>query len=261
MLILNFLVIDLSTDLKDLAVKKLLLIKTLFISVFLHGCAAVQKQSAEEFELDTLSKKVSYAVGLNIARQFENLEFDLDYVALANAINDFQSGGAWRMTNDGIKATFEEVRKIKADKLKADELVQTEERLSKALLNLENSKKFHVANAIKEGVLTTTSGLQYKVLEEGRGSKPKATDMVTVHYRGRLLDGTEFDNSYDRAQPARVPVNKVIEGWVEALQLMNVGSRWELYIPPHLAYREGGALGVIGPNETLIFEVELLEIN
>ena len=115
-------------------------------------------------------------------------------------------------------------------------------------------------NAKKEGVKTLPSGLQYKVVKEGSGKSPKATDTVSVHYRGTLIDGTEFDSSIKRGEPAEFPVNRVIKGWTEALQLMKEGDKWMLYIPSHLAYGERGAGGAIGPNETLIFEVELLKV-
>lgn len=133
--------------------------------------------------------------------------------------------------------------------------------MKKAELTLEEGKKFLEENGKKSGITTTESGLQYKVLTEGDGAIPTATDVVRVNYRGRLLDGTEFDSSYTRGEPAEFPVRGVISGWVEALQLMPVGSKWELYIPSDLAYGPRGTQGgPIGPNATLIFEVELLDI-
>ena len=123
-----------------------------------------------------------------------------------------------------------------------------------------NAEKFIMENKNKEGVVTLPSGLQYKVLQEGTGRTPTATDTVSTHYRGTLLDGREFDSSYKRNEPTEFPVNRVIKGWTEALQLMKEGSKWMLYIPPHLAYGERGAGGLIGPNETLIFEIELLKV-
>jgi FKBP-type peptidyl-prolyl cis-trans isomerase FklB len=127
--------------------------------------------------------------------------------------------------------------------------------------NIKAGEEFLAANKVKEGVVTTESGLQYKVIEEGSGPKPSPTDNVTVHYKGTLINGEEFDSSYKRNQPATFPVNGVIKGWTEALQLMSKGSKWELYIPSEIAYGAQGAGGAIGPNEVLIFEVELLEIN
>ena len=120
--------------------------------------------------------------------------------------------------------------------------------------------KFLMENKNKEGVITLPSGLQYKVITEGTGRTPTATDTVSTHYCGTLLDGREFDSSYKRNEPTEFPVNRVIKGWTEALQLMKEGSKWILYIPPHLAYGERGAGGLIGPNETLIFEIELLQV-
>jgi FKBP-type peptidyl-prolyl cis-trans isomerase FkpA len=125
---------------------------------------------------------------------------------------------------------------------------------------LEKGEKFLAENKTKEGVKTTASGLQYKVLTEGSGKKPSATDTVVCHYRGTLLDGTEFDSSYKRNEPAEFPLNRVIPGWTEGVQLMNEGSKFQFFIPSKLAYGEHGAGGVIGPDETLIFEVELIKI-
>lgn len=127
--------------------------------------------------------------------------------------------------------------------------------------NLAAGEAFLEENERSEGVVTTASGLQYLVLHEGDGPRPKASDSVTVHYRGTLIDGMEFDSSYQRDEPASFPLQGVIPGWSEALQLMRVGSRYRLFIPPHLAYGERGAGLMIGPNATLIFEVELLEID
>jgi FKBP-type peptidyl-prolyl cis-trans isomerase FklB len=125
---------------------------------------------------------------------------------------------------------------------------------------IERAEKFLMENKAKEGVKTLESGLQYKVIKEGTGKTPKLTDTVSTHYRGTLLDGTEFDSSYKRNEPAEFPVSGVIKGWTEALQLMKEGAKWVLYVPPKLAYGERGAGGIIGPNETLIFEIELLKV-
>ena len=125
---------------------------------------------------------------------------------------------------------------------------------------IERAEKFLMENKAKEGVKTLPSGLQYKVIKDGDGKTPKATDTVVTHYRGTLLDGSEFDSSYKRKEPAEFPVNGVIKGWTEALQLMKEGAKWTLYVPPKLAYGERGFPPVIGPNETLIFEIELLKV-
>ncbi len=125
---------------------------------------------------------------------------------------------------------------------------------------IERGEKFHMENKAKEDVKTLPSGLQYKVIKDGDGKTPKLTDTVVTHYKGTLLDGTEFDSSYKRNEPAEFPVNRVIKGWTEALQLMKEGSKWILYVPSKLAYGERGAGGIIGPNETLIFEIELIKV-
>lgn len=127
--------------------------------------------------------------------------------------------------------------------------------------NVSAGQAFLDANKAKPGVVTLPDGLQYKIIKQGTGPKPTATDTVTVNYAGKLIDGSEFDSSYKRGEPAKFPVNAVIQGWTEALQLMNTGSTWELYIPANLAYGTNGAPPVIGPNETLIFTVELLGVN
>ena len=141
------------------------------------------------------------------------------------------------------KAKMEETNKVDAEK------------------NKKAGEEFLAANKVKEGIVTTESGLQYRVINEGSGPKPTETDNVTVHYKGTLIDGEEFDSSYKRNQPATFPVNGVIKGWTEALQLMSKGSKWELFIPSEIAYGPNGAGGAIGPNEVLIFEVELIDIN
>ena len=132
--------------------------------------------------------------------------------------------------------------------------------MAKAEKALKAGEEFLAANAKKDGIKTTESGLQYKIEKEGTGAIPADTSVVRVHYKGTLIDGTEFDSSYKRGEPTEFPVNRVIKGWTEALQLMPVGSKWTLYIPSNLAYGPQGARGAIGPNETLIFEVELIDI-
>ena len=139
-------------------------------------------------------------------------------------------------------------------------LLLTADGLAQAPSPTERGEKFLMENKAKEDVKTLPSGLQYKVIKEGTGKTPKLTDTVVTHYRGTLLDGTEFDSSYKRNEPAEFPVNRVIKGWTEALQLMKEGSKWMLYVPSKLAYGERGAGGAIGPNEALIFEVELIKV-
>lgn len=201
-------------------------------------------------DMATLDQKVSYVVGFQIGQQLKNEGIPVDDNALLMAIKDAMTGQTPRLTREEVQTvmtTFGE---------------QRQEALAKrAQQSLAEGKSYLDQNKTKPGVKSTASGLQYKVMTEGKGAKPKAMDTVTVNYRGTLIDGTEFDSSYKRGEPATFPVNGVIQGWQEALQLMPLGSKWQLVIPAELAYGERGAGGDIGPNSTLVFEVELLKIN
>jgi FKBP-type peptidyl-prolyl cis-trans isomerase FklB len=203
--------------------------------------------------LETLEQKASYSFGVDFAKRLKQQGIDLDISALNRGIKDQASGStlameAGEMTQ--VKAEYTEQLRAK--------LVQEQQQL--ATKNLEAGKQFLAENAKKEGVVTTASGLQYKVISSGDGKMPKAEDTVTTHYRGTLIDGREFDSSYSRGQPASFPVKGVIKGWTEALQLMKVGDKWELYIPSELAYGEAQRSELIQPNSTLVFELELLGI-
>ncbi len=203
--------------------------------------------------LETLEQKASYSFGVDFAKRLKEQGIDLDIPALNRGIKDQASGG---------KLAFEEgeMTQFKAEyteQLRA-QLLQEQQKL--AAENLEAGKEFLAENAKKEGVVTTDSGLQYKVIKSGDGAMPKPDDTVTTHYRGTLIDGREFDSSYSRGQPASFPVKGVIKGWTEALQLMHVGDKWELYIPSDLAYGPSQRSELIQPNSTLIFELELLSI-
>jgi FKBP-type peptidyl-prolyl cis-trans isomerase FklB len=216
---------------------------------------APKSDSASPFKSET--DKVSYALGMNIAASLganlkrQNVEVNHD--VLIQAIKDGLSGGKTLMTEAEAQNTLRQFM---------SELQQKQEAKMKEAA--DNNKKegdaFLAANKTKPGVVTLPSGLQYKIVKEGTGPKPAATDTVTVNYRGTLINGTEFDSSYKRGEPATFPVGGVIKGWTEALQLMPVGSKWELYIPSDLAYGARGAGADIGPNATLLFEVELLSI-
>ncbi|MBX9853361.1 MAG: FKBP-type peptidyl-prolyl cis-trans isomerase [Cytophagaceae bacterium] len=197
--------------------------------------------------LTTDKDKVSYSLGLNVALSLKDQGFeDINLEALNLAIKDVFSNNnllidpsqAGQMLNQ----YFQEMQKKKFEK------------------NIKEGETFLKENSTKEGVVTLKSGLQYKVLKEGNGPKPKATDKVTTHYHGTLINGTVFDSSVERGQPATFPVNGVIQGWVEALQLMNTGSKWRLFVPSNLAYGSRGASELIGPDTTLIFDVELISI-
>jgi FKBP-type peptidyl-prolyl cis-trans isomerase len=190
--------------------------------------------------------KYSYALGHQIGNNMKSQNIELD-------INSFAVGLEKALKGDKTIITDEEMRE--AMRKMAEKRQQAE--LEVAAKNKEKSEAYLAENAKKEGIKSTASGLQYKVLTEGSGKKPKGEEVVEVHYRGKLIDGTEFDSSHSRGQPSVFPVKAVIPGWTEALQMMPVGSKWELYIPPNLAYGERGNARIPG-NSVLVFEVELL---
>jgi FKBP-type peptidyl-prolyl cis-trans isomerase FklB len=234
--------------------------KTRFIAVAValcllliaSGCTA-QDQRGKTRELKTLTDRVSYGIGLNIGKDFKEQHIDVNPDLLAQGIRDAMNGGEVLMTEEEMQQAMMEFQQ---EMMAAQEKRMTEQ----ASKNLQEGQAFLATNANKEGVVVLPSGLQYRVIEEGKGKSPTAQSMVTVHYRGRLIDGTEFDSSYERGEPATFPVAGVIPGWTEALQLMQEGAKWELFIPAELAYGERGAGQVIGPNSVLIFEVELLSV-
>ena len=203
--------------------------------------------------LKTQKEKASYALGMNFGTGLRKQSIDVDPVILARGLRDSFANGKTLLTEDEARAVLTQ---LQGDvRKKQQELTQ---QLGDA--NKKLGMAFLESNKTKDGVVTLPSGLQYKVIQEGNGPKPAATDKVVCNYRGTLLDSSEFDSSYKRGQPATFPVTGVIKGWTEALQLMPVGSKWQLFMPPELAYGERGAGGQIGPNATLIFEVEILSI-
>ena len=197
--------------------------------------------------------KVSYAIGLDIGSTMKRQMIDVNDEILNAGIKDGLSGAKPRMTDEEVKEVMSTFQKEMMAK-------QAEVRKAAGEKNAAEGKKFLDENKTKEGVKTTASGLQYKVLKEGTGTPPKATDTVKVNYRGTTIDGKEFDSSYKRGEPATFPVNRVIKGWTEGLQLMKPGSKYQLFVPADLAYGERGAGADIGPNSTLVFDVELLEV-
>lgn len=213
------------------------------------GCGAGEKK----IELKDQKSKVSYGIGMSLGTDFKAQGIEVDPEVMAQAIRDVTTGGKTLMTE-------EEVRQVITDFQK--ELVAKQEAKAKeaGVKNLKDGEAFLAQNSKKEGVITLPSGLQYKVEKKGTGKKPGEKDSVTVHYKGTLIDGTEFDSSYKRGEPVSFPVGGVIPGWTEALQLMEEGSKWQLFIPAKLAYGERGAGAQIGPNSTLVFEVELLKV-
>ena len=203
--------------------------------------------------LTTDKEKASYALGMNIGRGLTKQPVDLDSAAVARGLKDAMSGGKTLLTDQEAAADLAQLQAQvkKATEAKVQELAAENQKAGTAFL---------AENRTKDGVVTLPSGLQYKVLTQGTGPKPTAMDTVVCQYKGTLLDGTEFDSSYKRGQPATFTVGRVIKGWTEALQLMPVGSKWQLFIPAELAYGERGAGNVIPPNATLVFEVELVSI-
>jgi FKBP-type peptidyl-prolyl cis-trans isomerase FklB len=204
---------------------------------------------ADEVKLDTDEKKISYIIGFQAGGQLKQQGFPIDFETLEKALKEGFSGAAPRLSSEEagtIMQAFQEKQMAKQGTI--------DEQTSLA------GKAFLAQNKKAEGVIELENGLQYKILKAGTGKKPAETDTVSVNYRGTLIDGTEFDSSYKRGAPAEFPVNRVIPGWTQILQLMAEGAKWQIFIPSDLAYGPQGAGPKIGPNAALIFDIELLEI-
>ncbi len=219
--------------------------------VLLMATTAISADKADTFKNE--QQKLSYAMGLDLGTYFKGLGEDFDLTVLQHGISDAYTGKKPLMTAEEAAA----VQKKFAARQQERQIKKTVAMVKK---NRDAAEKFLAENKKKEGVKVTKSGLQYKVIKEGKGKKPGLQDTVKVHYKGTLLNGKEFDSSYKRHQPAVFKVGQVISGWQEALQLMPVGSTYELYLPPDLAYGDRGAPPVIEPGSMLIFKVELLDI-
>ncbi|HVP55793.1 MAG TPA: FKBP-type peptidyl-prolyl cis-trans isomerase [Candidatus Eisenbacteria bacterium] len=215
--------------------------------------AATTAKSPPPLTLKTEKDKVSYAIGMNLGHSMRADAADLDPDILARGLKDAFSGGKLLLTDEEARIAIAAFRTETMKKKEAEA-----RQVSDA--NKQAGEKFLAGNKTKEGVVSLPSGLQYKVIKQGDGPKPTASDTVVTNYRGTLINGTEFDSSYKRGEPATFPVSGVIKGWTEALQLMPVGSKWELFVPADLAYGERSPGPEIGPNSTLIFDVELLSI-
>lgn len=232
---------------------------TLIVLVLCAGLFAQQQtaptQTAPAQSASKMSdkEKTSYSIGLNIGMNLFEQEVTVDMPTLTKGIQDGLANAKPALTEDEIRTVLTNLQKE----------VQTKQQAKQKALAEKNSKDaeaFLTANKAKEGIVTLPSGLQYKVITEGKGAKPAATDTVVTHYKGTFLDGQQFDSSYDRGEPATFTVNGVIPGWTEALQLMPVGSKWQLFVPSKLAYGEKGFQNVIPPNAALVFEIELVSI-
>ncbi len=203
--------------------------------------------------LKTQKDKISYAIGMNVGTNLRRDALDVDPTLLTRGLQDALAGSKPLLTEEEARTLLTQ---LQADMRKK----QAEKAQQTGTANKTEGEAFLAANKTKEGVVTLPSGLQYKILKAGTGPKPTANDSVVCNYRGTLINGPEFDSSYKRGEPATFPVSGVIKGWTEALQLMPVGSKWQLFVPSNLAYGDRGAGPEIGPNATLIFEVELLSI-
>ena len=201
-------------------------------------------------KLETEKQKMSYIIGYNVGSNLKHDGMDVDPEILLEALQDALKGARPQLSQEEMQAT-----------VKAVQQRMIAERKALAEKNEKAGQEFLAANKKKEGVKELPSGLQYKVIKAGTGKQPKANDTVTVNYRGTLISGQQFDSSYDRGEPSTLPVNGVIQGWQEALQLMKEGAKWQIYVPSKLAYGGRSAGNGIGPNETLIFDLELLKVN
>ena len=230
----------------------ILLMKRLIISLVVL-CVASIGLAQDKAQLKDQKDKASYSIGYDIGGTFKKQNVELNADALFAGLKDALANKDGLLTKEEREKTLELFQKEMMEK----QVAVAKEAATK---NAAEGEKFLAENKKKDGVKTTASGLQYKVLKEGSGASPKETDTVVTNYKGTLLDGTEFDSSYKRNEPMTFPVNRVIKGWTEALQLMKPGAKFQLFIPSSLAYGERGAGRDIGPNATLIFEVELLSI-
>ena len=225
------------------------IIATMLSIIFVFGVC----QADEKSELKDQKGKESYSLGYQFGQYIKSQGIDIDLEIYTSGIKDALGGKEPQMSQEDIRATIMGLQQ-------RQQAARQKEMKEKSTKNLEQGKTFLAENQKKENVKALPSGLQYKVLAEGSGKTPKADDTVTVNYKGTLIDGTEFDSSYKRGQPATFKVNGVIKGWTEALPLMKEGSKYQLFIPPDLAYGERGAGRNIPPNSTLIFEVELISV-
>jgi len=218
------------------------------LAVFLPATAALAAD--KDLDLSSTKAKISYAIGFQVGHSLKSDGLDVDPAVVAAAIGDVLAGAEPRVTAEQMQQAMEDFEKERAD--------------AQVAMGEENKKKgaaYLAKHAKEKGVVTTKSGLEYKVVEAGKGKKPTPEDKVTVHYRGTLLSGEEFDSSYARGEPATFPIHGVIKGWQEVLPMMKEGAKWEVAIPSDLAYGDRGTGHGIAPGETLLFTIELLKVN
>jgi FKBP-type peptidyl-prolyl cis-trans isomerase FkpA len=228
--------------------------KLRIVFVFLIGsCLSMSACAQEKTELRTVKEKASYALGQQMVGNLVQVASEIDQESFIQGIRDALDNTTPLIDRQAGAEALEEYESVLQNAMVAHQNAESEK-------NLKAAKDFLEKNKTKPEVTVTESGLQYEVLREGAGARPKASDVVRVHYRGTLLNGTEFDSSYSRGEPVSFPLNQVIPGWTEGVQLMNAGAKYKFYIPPELGYGPRGAGDSIGPNEALIFEVELLTI-
>jgi len=228
--------------------------KWLFLPLVLWMLAPSYLFADENTVLETQRQKESYSIGYQVGLSIKTDGVEINFDKLVQGLQDAVNEQEPLLSNEEMRTL------IVALKEKARE-VQMQKFREAVVKNAEESAKFLEENGKKEGIKTTDSGLQYKILKEGEGEIPQEEDFVTVHYRGTLLDGTEFDSSYSRGEPQKFQTDGVIKGWTEALQMMKEGSKWEIFVPPDLAYGKGGMHPQIPPNSVLVFEIELLSID
>jgi len=239
---------------------KLIAILSIIVSASAYAEENVKPEQTEALNPEAKKNTISYTIGFDMGAKFKEYSVEINPEMLLKGLNDGISGSKPSLSEEEMgkaKTVFQKEMMEKQKILMAEMQKKAAELSAK---NKEEGEKFLAENKKKEGVITTESGLQYIVLKEGTGDKPKMTDVVTVHYTGTLLDGTEFDSSYKQNKPVDMPLNRLIKGWSEGLQLMSPGAKYKFFIPADLAYGNKGVGEVIGPDATLIFEVELLGI-
>jgi FKBP-type peptidyl-prolyl cis-trans isomerase len=237
----------------NLSIKECYPMKYVFVVAMSIVLLACQGNTQDKVELKSSQDSVSYSIGLNIGKNLKAQKVKVNLAAMSKGVKDILDSAKALLTDEQADMVMREFQQRMMAK-------QQEEASAAGEKNKKDGEAFLAANKTKEGVKTTASGLQYKVITMGTGPKPKPEQTVTVHYKGTLIDGTEFDSSIKRGQPAEFGVSQVIPGWIEGIQLMPVGSKFEFYIPSNLANGERGAGAQIGPHATLVFEVELLSV-